>query len=121
MKLHIICVMILAPSATYLRCFEDMVHVLYHMCSFTLFDVLLVSFLSVLDASLEELPLKYLPPLSLRFSLPCDYPSHSSPTYTLSCQWLQNNKVRSDLNIGFEDIKRIVTSEIHIHIFKPAK
>lgn len=45
------------------------------------------------DSCLEELPVKHLPPLSLHFSLPCDYPSHSSPTYTLSCQWLQNNKL----------------------------
>ncbi|XP_023717242.1 E3 ubiquitin-protein ligase RNF14 isoform X2 [Cryptotermes secundus] len=45
------------------------------------------------DSCLEELPLKYLPPISLHFSLPCDYPSRSSPTYTLSCQWLQNNKL----------------------------
>jgi len=98
-----------------------MIQLLYHICSFTLFDVLLVSFLYLLDASLEELPLKYLPPVSLRFSLPCDYPSHSSPIYTLSCQWLQNSKVRNDLNIGFQDdVRRTVTSEIHLHIFKPA-
>jgi E3 ubiquitin-protein ligase RNF14 len=45
------------------------------------------------DSCLEELPLKYLPPLRLHCSLPCDYPSHSSPTYTLSCQWLQSNKL----------------------------
>lgn len=80
-----------------------MVKFLYHICSFTLFDVLLVTFLSLLDSSLEELPLKYLPPLNLHFSLPCDYPSHSSPTYTLSCQWLQNSKVWNDLTISFQD------------------
>jgi len=98
-----------------------MVQLFYHIFSFTLFDILLVSFLYLLDASLEELPLKYLPPLSLRFSLPCDYPSLSSPTYTLSCQWLQNNKVRNDLNISFQDVRRTVTSVIHTHIFKPTK
>jgi hypothetical protein len=60
-------------------------------------------FRSFIDSSLEELTLKYLPPLSLHFSLPCDYPSDSSPTYTLFCQWLQNSKVRNDLNNDFQD------------------
>ncbi|XP_021916567.1 E3 ubiquitin-protein ligase RNF14-like isoform X2 [Zootermopsis nevadensis] len=45
------------------------------------------------DSSFEELPLKCLPPISLHFSLPSDYPFHSPPVYRLSCQWLKKNKV----------------------------
>ncbi|PSN48331.1 hypothetical protein C0J52_03415 [Blattella germanica] len=47
------------------------------------------------DSSLQEFPVKYLPPLCLHFSLPEDYPSHSPPTYRLSCQWLRNSKLLS--------------------------
>ncbi|XP_069685179.1 E3 ubiquitin-protein ligase RNF14-like [Periplaneta americana] len=45
------------------------------------------------DSSFQEFLVKHLPPVSLHFSLPHDYPSHSPPTYRLSCQWLQNNKI----------------------------
>jgi hypothetical protein len=73
-----------------------------------------MTFLPLLDSGLEELPLKYLPPLSLHFSLPEDYPSHLSPTYTLSCQWLENSKVWKALNIEF---CRIMSMETLIYIF----
>ncbi|CAL8306476.1 unnamed protein product [Lota lota] len=34
-----------------------------------------------------------LPPLSLRFELPEEYPSSSPPTFTLSCSWLTNAQI----------------------------
>ncbi|KAL3878211.1 hypothetical protein ACJMK2_030579 [Sinanodonta woodiana] len=40
--------------------------------------------------------IKYLPPLSLSFQLPSNYPSHSPPNFTLACKWL-NRKQLTDL------------------------
>ena len=36
----------------------------------------------------ELLEVEYLPPLVLNFRFPKDYPSRSSPLFTLSCKWL---------------------------------
>ncbi|KAG9348049.1 hypothetical protein JZ751_004069 [Albula glossodonta] len=37
-----------------------------------------------------EYRLSFLPPLVLDFELPADYPSTSSPQFTLNCKWLSN-------------------------------
>ncbi|XP_076045038.1 E3 ubiquitin-protein ligase RNF14-like [Oratosquilla oratoria] len=51
---------------------------------------------------------EHLPPLYLHFSLPSDYPSHSSPEFTLSCKWLsrtQLSKLCSELDAIWEEYK----------------
>ncbi|XP_063223142.1 E3 ubiquitin-protein ligase RNF14-like [Bacillus rossius redtenbacheri] len=45
------------------------------------------------ESSFQELSLDYLPPLSLLFSFPKDYPSSSPPDFTLSCQWLRRKDI----------------------------
>ena len=37
--------------------------------------------------------LEHLPPLTLRFTLPSDYPSNSKPNFTLSSNWLSSQAV----------------------------
>ena len=36
---------------------------------------------------------KFLPPIELNFQYPKDYPSVSSPEFTLSCKWLNRKQV----------------------------
>lgn len=40
-----------------------------------------------------EYDISFLPPLVLSFELPADYPSVSSPIFTISCKWLTRVQV----------------------------
>ena len=42
---------------------------------------------------LNQISVKFLPPLELSFNLPPDYPSTSPPRYTLTCCWLDHKQV----------------------------
>ena len=41
----------------------------------------------------EILTLEHVPPLTLHFTLPSDYPSNSKPIFTLSSKWLSREAV----------------------------
>nr|CAD7200956.1 unnamed protein product [Timema douglasi] len=45
------------------------------------------------EEDVKVITLNHLPPLVLHFSLPEDYPSHSPPNFTLSCQWLRRDVI----------------------------
>ncbi|XP_048102402.1 E3 ubiquitin-protein ligase RNF14-like isoform X2 [Alosa alosa] len=51
----------------------------------------------------QEYDVKFLPPLVVDFELPATYPDHSSPAFTLSCQWLRHNQL-SKICRHLEDI-----------------
>ena len=44
-----------------------------------------------------EYDVSFLPPLVLNFELPSDYPTTSSPVFTLSSKWLTRTQVRPSL------------------------
>lgn len=41
----------------------------------------------------SKIELHYLPPLTLNFEFPADYPSVSPPIFRLSCKWLNRYQV----------------------------
>lgn len=45
------------------------------------------------DGNMIQVPISYLPPIVLKFQLPCDYPSRSMPDYQISCMWLSVKKL----------------------------
>jgi len=45
------------------------------------------------DSSIKPVELQYLPPLTLCFTYPNDYPSNNPPFYTLSSNWLNTPRV----------------------------
>ena len=42
----------------------------------------------------ELLLVHHLPPITLNFEYPWDYPSSQSPHFTLSCKWLSQQQVQ---------------------------
>ncbi|XP_076117218.1 E3 ubiquitin-protein ligase RNF14-like [Mytilus galloprovincialis] len=55
------------------------------------------------DNKIEEHVVKNLPPISLNFQLPKDYPSVTPPQFTLSCKWL-NRKQLTKLCLRLDEI-----------------
>nr|XP_046162433.1 E3 ubiquitin-protein ligase RNF14 [Oncorhynchus gorbuscha] len=54
------------------------------------------SFKLIVDGNKQtEYDISFLPPLVLNFELPADYPSSSSPVYTLSSKWLSRDQMTS--------------------------
>lgn len=52
------------------------------------------NFLCVAGGKQTEYNVCFLPPLVLNFELPADYPSTSSPVFTLSSKWMTGAQVR---------------------------
>ena len=54
------------------------------------------------------LTLEHVPPLTLHFTLPSDYPSNSKPIFTLSSKWLSREAVSfSVINLLMHPIRRL--------------
>ena len=41
----------------------------------------------------EKIRIRYLPPITLNFEMPDNYPSEAPPSYTLVCKWLTELQV----------------------------
>jgi hypothetical protein len=82
-----------------LRGHVTLFHCLFHI----IFDYSAESFLLLVRSILNpcfagekqaEYDVSFLPPLVLNFELPVDYPTASSPVFTLSSKWLTRTQVR---------------------------
>ena len=68
-------------------------------------------FVNKTEEGSETYPLKYLPPVSLNFFLPAEYPSDAPPVYTINCTWMQDSlkeKLCKLLDDEWKDVNDVV-------------
>ncbi|KAK9508202.1 hypothetical protein O3M35_007918 [Rhynocoris fuscipes] len=56
-------------------------------------DGFYVTYKNFKENTMTKLPVSHLPPITLKFKLPSDYPSKSMPDFELSCMWLSVKKL----------------------------